>query len=59
MTEKRYTADDLKVTLSSLAIISDMALSTDDSSTTYATLNVANMLLKDVVNRLEEVDSIE
>ncbi|MGX7777257.1 hypothetical protein ACVV62_09425 [Streptococcus pluranimalium] len=46
--------DDLKVTLSHLAIISDMALVTDDRNSTYATLTIVNTLLQDLVSRLEE-----
>lgn len=46
--------DDLKVTLSHLATISDMALVTDDRNSTYATLTIVNTFLHDLVSRLEE-----
>ncbi|MFU2221890.1 hypothetical protein [Streptococcus pluranimalium] len=46
--------DDLKVTLSNLITISDMALVTDDRNSTYATLTIVNTFLQDLVSRLEE-----
>ncbi|MFV8210604.1 hypothetical protein ACMZ62_00400 [Streptococcus pluranimalium] len=46
--------NDLKVTLSNLATISDMALVTDDRNSTYATLTIVNTFLQDLVSRLEE-----
>lgn len=46
--------DDLRVSLSQLIDISDMALVTDDRNSTYSTLAVINTLLEQLVNRLDE-----
>ncbi|MGT2832387.1 hypothetical protein [Streptococcus halotolerans] len=55
MTDKEIiNYDELKVALSNLSAISALALSVDDRNSTYATLTIVNMMLEQLVDRLEE-----
>ncbi|HEM3648311.1 TPA: hypothetical protein U1C40_000923 [Streptococcus suis] len=46
--------DDLKAQLIDMITISDMAISSGDQNSTYATLNVINRAMQHLVDKLEE-----
>ncbi|MGT2964573.1 hypothetical protein [Streptococcus acidominimus] len=49
--------DDVKAQLIDLVTVSDMALSLDDRNSSYATLNIMNMAIQQLVDKLEERDN--
>lgn len=49
--------DDLKTQLIDMITISDMAISNGDQKSTYATLNVINRVMQQLVDKLEEKEN--